>query len=182
MQAARPERPSLRELIGVGGPAFLGFWAGIWAVWAARGAIRRAVWDAEATQGTHDNTYTIRGDLRPSDAWMRTPDERLPGNTLAGKIGGATYFELIAFDGWDKRRIAYHWIGIRNRAHGFMFDRWARPMLAPWPSTPGMYRGYGLWWLRKEILWGRFQFKAGWRNYLVNGKWYGVPCLTITKP
>lgn len=107
---------------------------------------------------------------------MRTPDERLPGN-----LGEHTMW-MLALDGVPRQDLAYHWIGVRNRAHGFMFDRYARPLIAAWRPEPGFYRFGKLWWLRKPILWGAFQFKAGWRNYYVDGKWYGVPCFTVTRP
>jgi hypothetical protein len=51
-----------------------------------------------------------------------------------------------------------------------------------WPLEPGYYEANGLWWLRKPIFGGRFQLKAGYRNYSTPLGVVGVPCLSITKP
>lgn len=133
-------------------------------------------WDRQLSKGSFDQVPAVRGDLPAWASWFDTPDERMPGNLA----------EPGQFDVWvkcGKEWAAWNWVGLRNRGHGFAF-RYAQALPeGPWPGEPGYYEtSNGLWWLRKPIFGGRWHFKAGWRHYFVKGKWWGVPCLTVTKP
>lgn len=143
-------------------PALSGFVLGILAFFIVPIALLGAHWDAKG-----------RGDLPAWAWWLRTPDERLPGGLHEPSV-------KRCYDSWGRFITSWYWLGIRNRAHGWAFQ-WARPLDGAWGAQDGYQEASGgLWWQRTPILGGRFTFKAGWRNYFVDGKWWGVPCLSIT--
>lgn len=145
-----------------------------------------ARWDEEFYYDQRGHVLVRRGDLPSWASWFSTPDERLPGNP--GEPG------LLTALLWGGESLAaWVWLGVRNRGHGVAF-KWAVKIPGPWPAEPGFFfvhdyadpppRGSAprVWWLRKPILGGRFHLKAGYRSYYVNNQWWGVPCLTITRP
>jgi hypothetical protein len=99
-------------------------------------------------------------------SWLLTPDVPLPGDLSVVKDRG--FF-------WT----SFFWL-MRNRWHGLDFLFAKRLPLAWDNSAFGLQRQGKLWWLRYP-LGTKFQLKAGYRLYVVNGLPYGVPCLTITR-
>lgn len=139
-------------------------------------ALIGATWDAQPSTDSNGTTPTIRGDLPPWAWWLATPNERLPGGTYEPTV--AWWLQHLG-----KYACSWYWLACRNQLYGLMGVFW-RPLAQPWPLEPGYYEADGLWWLRKQFtVFGKaFQFKAGYRNYFVQGRWIGVPCLTITGP
>lgn len=151
-------------------------------------------WDNTLSAGNWDKTRVIRGDLPSWLSWLGTPDERLPGNLEEPSM-------RKMYQWFGPRVAAWYWLGVRNRLHGLAFTcALPLPNNEPWSAVPGFYKRVVIlddfpttwdpeeriliWWLRMPILGGRFQLKAGWRSYYIRtgDQWYGVPCLTITRP
>lgn len=137
-------------------------------------ALPFAQWDAKPSFDSNGQGMTIRGDLPCWAAWLATPDERLPGGTYEATVDRV-------LKRWGRHVCAWYWLGIRNTLHGLAFT-FSRPLTHPWSPEPGYYQADGLWWLRKPLMGGKLQLKAGWRNYRVDGSWWGVPCCSITRP
>lgn len=98
--------------------------------------------------------------------WLLTPDVPLPGDLSIVKDRG---FFLTSF----------LWL-CRNRLHGLDFVFAKRLPLAWDQAKFGLQVQGSLWWLRYP-LGTKFQFKAGYRLYIVNQLPYGVPCCTVTR-
>lgn len=137
-------------------------------------ALPFARWDSAVSLDSNGQGRVQRGDLSRWAAWLSTPDERLPGGTYEPKVA-----RVLARCG--RFCCSWYWLGVRNRLHGLAFA-FARPLTMPWSPVPGYYEAEGLWWLRKPLLGNRLQLKAGWRTYRVGGRWWGVPCCSITRP
>jgi hypothetical protein len=133
-------------------------------------ALPFAKWDSTPTLDSNQQGMTIRGDLPGWASFLSTPDERLPGGTYEPAV-------TEVLNKYGKWICSWYWLGLRNRMHG-LASRYKVPLSAPWPSAPGYYEQGDLWWLRKQL--GRFQLKAGWRQYTIGGKLYAVPACTIT--
>lgn len=104
-----------------------------------------------------------------------TPNQNLPGDTTIPAVASCL----------NKRGrywCSAYWLIGRNRMQGFAF-LFAKPLQSPWPLEPGSYtQEPNLWWMRKSIFGGKLQLKRGYAQYVVDGKLWGVPTLTITKP
>jgi hypothetical protein len=140
-------------------------------------ALPFAHWDAAPTADSMGAYSTIRGDLPAWLGWLATPDERLPGGTYEPTVWSV-------YQARGRFICAWYWLGWRNQLHGLAWY-FRRPLPGPWSPLPGRYAlpGSDLWWARLPIplTFGRFQFKAGYRNFFVEGAWYGVPSCTITR-
>jgi hypothetical protein len=139
------------------------------AYWFAR-------WDGTPSLDSNGKWYMIRGNLPRWASWLGTPDERLPGGTYEPSVAKV-------LERYGRFACVLYWLGIRNTWYG-LANVFAKPLRARWPAEPGYYFDHatGTWWLRKPILGGRFQFKAGYRSYSTPRGIVGVPCLSITRP
>jgi hypothetical protein len=137
-------------------------------------ALPSATWDAQPSPDSNGQRSVVRGDLAAHWYWLETPDERLPGGTYEPTV-------WAFYTRWGRWLCSLYWLGWRNQLHGLAF-RYRRPLAAPWPLDPGSYsNSEGLWWMRKNLPGGWLQYKAGWRQYLIDGVLYGIPCCTITR-
>lgn len=130
-------------------------------------------WDAEPSLDSNGQGLTIRGDLPRWASWLGTPNERLPGGTYEPTV------EAV-LETFGRFWCAWYWLSLRNRWYG-LAAAFAVPLPMPWNPAPGYYEQGELWWLRYPLFGGRFQVKAGYRQYFQNGAWVGVPACTITK-
>ena len=136
-------------------------------------ALPFARWDDEPSIDSNGQGLTIRGDLPTWAAWLATPDERLPGGTYEPAVAGV----LARYGRWV---CSWYWIGVRNQLHG-LSAVFGVPVVSPWPVEPGYYTDGSLWWLRRPLLGGRLQLKAGYRTYWIRGAFVAVPACSITR-
>lgn len=104
--------------------------------------------------------------------WLLTPDVELPGDLSIPAVKSI-------YDRWGAFVTSWYWLAIRNRWHGLDFAYAVRLPLAWDNGKIGFQEQGDLWWLRYPM--GQFQFKAGYRLYVVAGLPYGTPCCTITR-
>jgi hypothetical protein len=144
-------------------------------------ALPFAKWDEVPSPDSNGQHFEIlRGDLPQWASWLSTPDERLPGGTYEPTV-------WKHFTKYGKWVCAWDWLGLRNRMHGLAY-KFAVPLDAPWPCEPDGVKTIGYfeqatnpriwWWYRR---WGPFGVKAGWRQYVIDGRPVGVPCCSIAR-
>lgn len=113
--------------------------------------------------------------LRQRWSWLLTPDVPLPGDLTLPEV-------QTVYDAWGYGLCSLYWLGWRNRLHGLDFTFAQRLPMAWDESAMGLQTQGALWWCRRPILGGARQLKSGWRQVVVDGIPYGVPCFTITVP
>lgn len=139
-------------------------------------ALLGSAWDRTDSLDSNGAFACHRGDLPAWAHWYQTPDERLPGGTYEPTV-------LSVYKTFGKWVTSFYWLVLRNRLQGLAW-RFRRPMVTPWELRDGLQvqeTPQGLLWFRRRPV-GPWVAKTGWRQYVVDGTPWAVPCLTITKP
>jgi hypothetical protein len=155
------------------------FWISLKAPFVMREAVKKIIWDKEATLDPVTGLYVVRGDLPPGYEDYADPVERPPGGIYEPKM-----LKILREDGPEA--CAYHWLGIRNRAHGAAL-RFSKPMTGHFTLLQGKERPSGtterdgLWSTYKRLPFG-FCFMSGYRSYHTKERgYYGTPVFGIKR-
>lgn len=134
-------------------------------------------WDKEPSAGPQRTTRppypTIMGDFPDWLAWLRTPDQRLPGDIGIQEVSDV----LQTYGKWV---CAWYWAGTRNAFMGLACSM-GKPTTDYIPEDIE-----GLWergdvWIYRKTLWG-VRLYAGYTAYaLLDGTFRAAPILTIKK-
>ena len=137
-------------------------------------ALLGATWDSSGSPDSNgQRPDVIRGDLPAWARWYSSPDERLPGGTYEPALAAV-------LDRFGPFIASWYWLGWRNTFQGFAWQ-WRQRLPLPWPVPGETLETQGNLWFLRYPLGSSFVLKAGWRQYVVDGLPYGVPCLSPTR-
>jgi hypothetical protein len=133
-------------------------------------------WDGYASAGpqrTNPPVPTEMGDWPTWLAWLRTPDQRLPGDTGIPEIR-----DMVAKCG--KLCTSFVWAGLRNPLMGLAC--WlGKPTIGYIPeNVEGLWKRGDVWIYRKSL--GKLRIYAGYTAYrLLDGSFHAAPIFTLKK-